>query len=101
VDRRRGGWQPSRSGGAGSLARRHDAAARGREALGRLLDDLPTSQAEALVLHVALGFTVEEVAAAVGRSVETVRSRLRLAKQAVRDRIEASPALGEILRVTS
>ena len=72
-----------------------------REALGRLLDDLPTSQAEALVLHVALGFTVEEVAAAVGRSVETVRSRLRLAKQAVRDRIEASPALGEILRVTS
>jgi len=72
-----------------------------RQALGRLLDDLPTSQAEALVLHVALGFTVEEVAAAVGRSVETVRSRLRLAKQAVRDRIEASPALGEILRLTS
>jgi len=72
-----------------------------REALERLLDDLPTSQAEALVLHVALGFTVEEVAAAVGRSVETVRSRLRLAKQTVRDRIDASPALGDILRVTS
>jgi RNA polymerase sigma-70 factor (ECF subfamily) len=70
-----------------------------REALGRLLDDLPASQAEALVLHVAFGFTVEEVAAAVGRSPETVRSRLRLAKQGVRERIEASPGLDDILRV--
>jgi len=72
-----------------------------REALARLLDDLPTSQAEALVLHVAFGFTVEEVAAAVGRPPETVRSRLRLAKQAVREKIEASPALDDILRVRS
>jgi RNA polymerase sigma factor (sigma-70 family) len=72
-----------------------------RQALGLLLDELPAGQAEALVLHVAFGFTVQEVAAAVGRSEETVRSRLRLAKQAVRGRIEASPALGEILSVTT
>jgi RNA polymerase sigma factor (sigma-70 family) len=72
-----------------------------REALGALLDQLPPDQAEVLVLHAAYGFTVEEVAGAVGRPVETIRSRLRLAKRALRDRIDASPELADVLRVMS
>jgi RNA polymerase sigma-70 factor (ECF subfamily) len=72
-----------------------------REALGVLLDELPANQAEALVLHAALGFTIDEIAAAVGRPAETIRSRLRLAKQVLRERIETSPELSEILEVGS
>ena len=70
-----------------------------REALEALLDELPANQAEVLVLHAALGFTIDEIAGATGRPAETIRSRLRLAKQALRDRIQASPALSEILEV--
>ena len=72
-----------------------------REALRTLLDELPANQAEVLVLHAALGFTIEEVADAVGRPAETIRSRLRLAKQLLRQRIHASPELSEILEVMS
>jgi RNA polymerase sigma-70 factor (ECF subfamily) len=70
-----------------------------REALQALLDELPSNQAEVLVLHAALGFTIDEIAGAAGRPAETIRSRLRLAKQALRDRIQASPELSEILEV--
>ena len=70
-----------------------------REALETLLDELPANQAEVLVLHVALGFTIDEIAGAAARPAETIRSRLRLAKQALRDRIQASPELSEILEV--
>jgi RNA polymerase sigma-70 factor (ECF subfamily) len=72
-------------------------AARRREALETLLDELPAPQAEVLVLHCALDFTIEEIAAAVGRPLETVRSRLRLAKRALRERIGGSAELAEIL----
>jgi len=72
-----------------------------REALSALLDQLPPDQAEVLVLHAAYGFTIEELAGAVGRPIETIRSRLRLAKRALRDRIEARPELADVLRVTS
>jgi RNA polymerase sigma factor (sigma-70 family) len=72
-----------------------------REALGALLDQLPPDQAEVLVLHAAYGFTIEELAGAIGRPLETIRSRLRLAKRALRERIDASPELYEVLRVTS
>ncbi len=72
-----------------------------REALSALLDELPPEQAEVLVLHAAYGFTIEELAGAVGRPIETIRSRLRLAKRALRDRIDASPDLADVLRVTS
>jgi RNA polymerase sigma factor (sigma-70 family) len=74
-------------------------ASRRRERIGQLLDDLPPAQAEVLVLHCALGFTVEEVAASVGRPIETVRSRVRLAKRALRERISASRELADILEV--
>lgn len=70
-----------------------------REALAALLDELPANQAEVLVLHAALGFTIDEIAAATGRPAETIRSRLRLGKQALRDRIQANPELGEMLEV--
>ncbi len=84
------------------LATAGDAAVlRGRsQALSALLDELPPDQAEVLVLHAAYGFTIDELARAVGRPIETIRSRLRLAKQALRDRIDASPDLTEMLRGT-
>jgi RNA polymerase sigma-70 factor (ECF subfamily) len=74
-------------------------AARRREALELLLDELPPPQAEVMILHCALDFSVDEIAAAVGRPVETVRSRLRLAKRALRERIGGSAELAEILEV--
>jgi len=74
-------------------------ASRRRQLLGSLLDELAPAQAEVLVLHCALGFTVAEIAASLGCPVETVRSRLRLAKQALRERIAANRAFTEILEV--
>lgn len=71
--------------------------ARRREALEMLLDELPPPQAEVLVLHCALDFSIDEIAASVGRPPETIRSRLRLAKRALRERIGASSELAEIL----
>ena len=47
--------------------------------------------AEALALHVVLGYTVVEIAQAASLPVETVRSRLRLAKQALRKRVLSNP----------
>jgi RNA polymerase sigma factor (sigma-70 family) len=72
-----------------------------REALSALLDELPPDQAEVLVLHTAYGFTIEELAGSIGRPVETIRSRLRLAKRVLRDRIDGNPDLADLLRVTS
>jgi len=74
-------------------------AARRRETLEVLLDELPPPQAEVLILHCALDLTVDEIAAAIGRPVETVRSRLRLAKRALRERIGESAELAEILEM--
>jgi RNA polymerase sigma factor (sigma-70 family) len=73
---------------------------RRRRMVGQLLDELPPAQSEVLVLHCALGFSVDEIAASLGRPAETVRSRLRLAKQALRERISTSSELAEILEVT-
>ena len=58
-----------------------------RSVLWRLLDELPALQAEALALHCMEGFTVEEVAAATGSPMETVKSRLRIGKSTLRARI--------------
>ena len=62
--------------------------ARRRELLRRLVEELPGPQAEALLLHCVAGFTLEEVAGSAGIPLETARSRLRLAKGALRTRIE-------------
>jgi RNA polymerase sigma factor (sigma-70 family) len=69
---------------------------RRRELLRELLEDLPEEQAEALTLRVVMGWSLEEVASASGAPVNTVRSRVRLAKEALRARIEAQPALAEL-----
>jgi RNA polymerase sigma-70 factor (ECF subfamily) len=68
-----------------------------RQILRRLLDDLPGVQAEAMVLHYIAGLTVEEIAGTLGAAVETVRSRLRLARTALRERIATDPSLLDLL----
>lgn len=71
-----------------------------RKALLRdLLGQIPEEQAEALALRVVLGWTIEEVADATGVPQNTVRSRVRLAKEALRRRIEADPVLRDTLEV--
>ena len=65
----------------------------------QLLDVLPDSMAEALALHAVLGYTVAEIAEAAGIPNETVRSRLRLAKRALRKHILADGTLREVAEV--
>jgi RNA polymerase sigma factor (sigma-70 family) len=69
---------------------------RRRELLRELLEDLPEEQAEALTLRVVMGWSLEEVARASGAPINTVRSRVRLAKEALRARIESLPGLAEL-----
>jgi RNA polymerase sigma factor (sigma-70 family) len=71
--------------------------AKRRAVLRELCDVLPEPQTEALVLHCVLGYTVEEVASTTGVPANTVRSRLRLAKEALRNRILSDPGLREAL----
>ncbi|MGC4067450.1 MAG: RNA polymerase sigma factor [Polyangiaceae bacterium] len=61
-----------------------------------LLSTLPENQAEAFALHVVLGHTVSEIAETLGAPTETVRSRLRLARQALRRKVQAHPLLREV-----
>jgi RNA polymerase sigma-70 factor (ECF subfamily) len=72
-------------------------AAHRRRILRQLCDELPTAQTEALVLHCVLGLSVEEVAAACASPNNTIKSRLRLAKDALRLRISSDPVLFELL----
>ena len=74
--------------------------ARRRTVLRDLLRDLPEAQAEALALHLMLGHSIEEVAAAVGAPGNTVRSRIRLGKEALRARIAADGRLAELLAIS-
>jgi RNA polymerase sigma-70 factor (ECF subfamily) len=80
-------------------ASQHEAfAAERRRALVReLMALLPEEQAETLAMRVGLGFSLPEVAAATGVPLNTVRSRVRLAKEALRKRIDADPAMLEML----
>ena len=75
-----------------------EAAARQRKDILRdLLAELPNEQAETLALRVVLGCTLEEVARETGAPVNTVRSRIRLAKERLKARIESDPSLLEAL----
>jgi RNA polymerase sigma-70 factor (ECF subfamily) len=76
-------------------------AERRKKALRDLLADLPEEQADALALRTVLGWSLEEVAHATGAPLNTVRSRVRLAKEALRRRIEADPALVDELEVAT
>ncbi len=65
-----------------------------------LLDELPVVQAEALALRFCVGLSMEEVAEATGAPLNTVYSRLRLAKGALRERIAKDPVLSDLLPET-
>jgi len=60
-----------------------------RAALGKI----PPEQAETLALRIVLGWTVAEVSKAMMVPLNTVRSRMRLAKDALRSVIEKDPTL--------
>lgn len=68
-------------------------------ALRRLLDELPAGQAESLAMRVVLGCSLVEVAEATGVPVNTVRSRVRLAKEHLKDRITGDSALAALFDV--
>jgi RNA polymerase sigma factor (sigma-70 family) len=72
-------------------------AARRRQLLRELCDELPEAQGEALVLHCVLGLTLDEIAGAGHLPRNTVRSRLRLAKEALRNKLDLSPELRDAL----
>lgn len=76
-------------------------AARRRAAVRALLDELPEDQAQALALRIVFGFSLAEVSASTGAPSNTIRSRVRLAKEALRRRIEARPELLELLEEAS
>jgi RNA polymerase sigma factor (sigma-70 family) len=83
--------------GADSSPLAHLEATRRREAIRRLLDELPEPAAEAVALHFMLGYTVKEVAAAACVPVNTVWSRLRIGKERIRKRLEDDPTAFEQL----
>jgi RNA polymerase sigma factor (sigma-70 family) len=68
-----------------------------KELLRALLDDLPSEQAEALAMRVVLGWSIKEIATHSGAPLNTVRSRLRLAKEALKSRIEENADLTDAL----
>ncbi len=72
-------------------------ATRRKEIIRELLADIPDEQAESMALRFVLGWSLDEIAQATRAPVNTVRSRLRIAKQALRKRIEANPAFAEEL----
>ncbi len=63
---------------------RHDE----RRAIERALQELPVEQREAVVLRYIEGFSVREIAAAVGVSPSAVKMRLHRARAALRTRLE-------------
>ena len=71
-------------------------ASRRRELLRQLLDELPEVIAEALALHFILGYTVEEIAASARVSSNTVWSRLRLGKRALKRKLDQHAELAEL-----
>lgn len=79
----------------------HVTAERRRVAIRGLLDEIPEEQAEALALRIVFGFSLAEVSSTTGVPANTVRSRVRLAKEALRRRIEARPELMDLLEAAS
>ena len=78
------------SGPAHELAARETA-----ERLLRALERIPDEQAEALVLQHVLGMQPAEVALAMGVPVNTVRSRVRLARIALARKLAHDPVIGK------
>lgn len=74
-------------------------AERRKYAIRALLDELPNEQGEAIAMRIILGYSLEEIARHANAPVNTIRSRLRLAKERLRARIEQDPSLRETLEV--
>ncbi|HVR62564.1 MAG TPA: RNA polymerase sigma factor [Polyangia bacterium] len=62
-----------------------------------LLDKLPAEQAQALALRVLQGLSPRQIARVTCSSVNTVRSRVRLAKEKLRARILTEPGIYDLL----
>jgi RNA polymerase sigma-70 factor (ECF subfamily) len=75
------------------------AASRARALLLAAMDSLPRPQAEVLALHFLFDHTVAEIAAMADCPEETVRSRLRLGKKALRARISEDSRLASLREV--
>ena len=73
---------------------------RAANALRELLDRLPEAQAEVLCLHHMVGLTASEIAALGDTPLETVRSRLRLGRKALMERVLGSEQLLDTLGVS-
>ena len=85
---------------AGNPSPREDAfAARRKETLRELLDELPPEQSEAFAMRIVLGCSLDEIAKQSNAPVNTIRSRLRLAKERLKARIENDPVLLETLEM--
>jgi RNA polymerase sigma-70 factor (ECF subfamily) len=78
---------------------RHDLELRRKAFVHRMFDELPQAQAEVLALRFLLGYSLEEIAEAVSVPVNTVRSRIRLAKEAMRAHLDDDQELLEHLPV--
>jgi RNA polymerase sigma-70 factor, ECF subfamily len=63
------------------------------EALRRAIGKLPQEQAEALTLRIALEYSMTEVATIAGVPLNTIKTRMRLGKEALRRHIEREPVL--------
>ncbi len=68
---------------------------RAAEVIRELLASLPKAQAEVLGLHHVVGLTAAEIAGVTGAPLETVRSRLRLGRQALQQRVQCDQRLLE------
>jgi RNA polymerase sigma factor (sigma-70 family) len=66
-------------------------------AIRELIGTLPEAQAEVLGLHHIVGLTAIEIAGVTGAPLETVRSRLRLGRQALRQRVLGDQCLLEVV----
>jgi RNA polymerase sigma-70 factor (ECF subfamily) len=72
-------------------------AERRRGALRSLLSELPAEQAETFAMRIVLGYSIEEVAAATGVPANTVRSRMRRAREVLKAKLDADPRLARLL----
>ena len=73
-------------------------AARRRDILRGVLDALPDVIAEALALHFILGYTVDEISQATAAPPNTIWSRLRLGKKALRRAVRRDPRFVDLFR---
>ena len=66
--------------------------------LRKLLHNLPTAQRRVLELRAVLDCSLAEIASTTGVSINTVRTRLRLARRTLSRHIEGDPVLLDLLR---